>query len=168
MPKCLFAAAKEHAWKCCSGSITWNFHLMKFELLPWKAGSFLPSHSLTNCGLLGIFSQYNCRTFSAVWWNAHGCCQTTPIIFAFPLSLFHNTVGEWVLRSYFLCWLHWSRTELGQLWKFGPRSLMRALSLELQPCSGLSDTVGISLMQKITRKKISYDAVKPSLIWKWL
>lgn len=41
---------------------------------------------------------------------------------------------------------------------------MRALSLELQPCSGLIDTAGTSLMQKKHKKKFGYDAVKPSLI----
>lgn len=41
-------------------SIAWNFHLMKFELLPCKACPVLLSHSITVYGLLSIFFQNNC------------------------------------------------------------------------------------------------------------
>lgn len=48
-------------------SITWNFHLRKFELLPWRARSFLPFHNLTTYGLLSIFFQNNCwNTFCSL------------------------------------------------------------------------------------------------------
>lgn len=99
----------------------WNFHLMAFELLPCRACPVLPSYSIIVCGLPSVFFQNNCWNLSVVWLNVLGCCQTTQIRFAFPL--FHSTVGEWVLRLCLICWLHWSHARLGQLWKFGPRSL---------------------------------------------
>ena len=144
-------------------SITWNFHHMKFELLPWRA-----SHNIITYGLPSIFFQNNC-------WNTF--CSLIEHSWMLPNNPDKICISTLLLPQ------HSRRMSLEVIF-----NLLTSLeSCQVRPAVKIwpqvtneSSVTGAPTLQwsywhgwhfsnaKKAQKNFGYDAVKPSLIWKWL
>lgn len=146
-------------------SIAWNFCLMKFELLPCRACPVLSSHSILY-GLLRIFFQNNC-------WNPFwGLTEHSWMLPNNPDKICISSLPQ-----------HSRRMSLEVVFNL----LTSLASCQVRPAVKIwpqvtneSSVSGAPTLQwssghcwhfssaKKHKKNFGYDAVKPSLIWKWL
>lgn len=147
-------------------SIAQNFCLMKFELLHYRAYPVLPPHSIIVYGLPSVFFQNNC--WNPFWdliehsWmlpnNPDKICISTLPQHSRRMSL---EVVFNLLTSLESCQVRPAVKIRPQVTNESSVSGSPTLQWSSGHCWHFSNA-------KKLKKKFGYDAVKPSLIWKWL